>query len=96
MRICEKFESQLVFIFLRDQFETLEDYQEMAKTLPQDSTVFIQLQGRQPDGYDPAVYGEWPGTVLLIQLEIASSHKTPTTRFELGQLSSKNAYFLSI
>ena len=64
----------------RDSILSLEEYNLLASSVPAETDVFYQYQLREPPGYDSTVYGPWCGDLIFLQVKIASSHKTPTSR----------------
>ena len=66
--------------YFRNDFESLQEYNQVARELPETTEVFVQRQDRAPEGYDSDRFGPWPGPSLLLQMEIASSHKSPSVR----------------
>ena len=64
----------------RNDIEDIQEYYLLARGLPESSLVYVQRQEREPQGYDAEAFGPWPGSSLLLQMEIASSHKSPAVR----------------
>ena len=68
-------------VFLRVDLDSLQEYNLLARALPETTPVYLQTQDREPQGYDMATFGDWPGPCLLLQMEVASSHRSPSVRY---------------
>ena len=70
------------------QLGSLTNYNELASLLPQTTRVYFFHQQNRPAGFRPDVYGPWPNCpVLVLKVQIASSHKTPTNRANLNTIT---------
>ena len=66
---------------------SLTNYNQLASQPPQITPVLYTMQGSRPEGYIDALYGPWPGAVLLLKCQIPSSHKTPSVRSNLNTVT---------
>ena len=67
---------------------TLSNYNELASLLPQTTRVFYFQQLEMPTGYREGLYGLWPDCpVVVLKVQISSSHKTPTNRANLNTVT---------
>ena len=66
---------------------SLTNYNQLASQPPQTTPVLYTVQQSMPEGYNPAVYGPWPGAALILKCQIPSSHKSPNERRNLNTVT---------
>ena len=83
-------------IFHMDNIASLDEYNELASSLPVTTEVFLQEQRDELDGYNASLYGAWPGECLAFSMEIASSLRTPTARslLNVGLCTGEQIWFV--